>query len=87
MTDDVQFANRRLDASGNDALIGMARMSADAFGLHLCLTLHYEAAREAGIPLRQDRAIDDHRADALGGLSACCDGGMKIAARSTASGR
>ena len=32
MTDDVQIANRRLDASGNDALIGMARMGADAFG-------------------------------------------------------
>jgi AhpD family alkylhydroperoxidase len=32
MTDDVQVANRRLDASGNDALIGMARMGADAFG-------------------------------------------------------
>jgi AhpD family alkylhydroperoxidase len=32
MTDDVQFANRRLDASGNEALMGMARMGADAFG-------------------------------------------------------
>jgi AhpD family alkylhydroperoxidase len=74
MTDDVQVANRRLDASGNEALIGMARMGADAFGytadqridrglaelLRLrvsqlnnctyCLNLHYEAAREAGIP-------------------------------------
>jgi AhpD family alkylhydroperoxidase len=74
MTDDVQVANRRLDASGNEALIGMARMGADAFGykadlridrglaelLRLrvsqlnnctyCLNLHYEAARDAGIP-------------------------------------
>ena len=32
MPDDVQVANRRLDASGNEALIGMARMGADAFG-------------------------------------------------------
>ena len=32
MTDDVQVANRRLDASGNEDLIGLARMGADAFG-------------------------------------------------------
>jgi AhpD family alkylhydroperoxidase len=32
MADDVQVANRRLDASGNEALIGMARMGAFAFG-------------------------------------------------------
>ncbi|MEU3305319.1 carboxymuconolactone decarboxylase family protein [Streptomyces sp. NPDC006678] len=74
MADDVQITNRRLDASGNEALIGMARMGADAFGytaklrIHYglaqllrlrvsqlnnctyCLNLHYEAAREAGIP-------------------------------------
>jgi AhpD family alkylhydroperoxidase len=74
MTDDVQVANRRLDASANEALIGMARMGAHAFGytadlridrrlaqlLRLrvsqlnnctyCLNLHYQAAREAGIP-------------------------------------
>ena len=74
MADDVQIANRRLDASENAALIGMARMGADAFGytadlridrglaqlLRLrvsqlnnctyCLNLHYQAAREAGIP-------------------------------------
>jgi len=74
MTHDVQVRNRRLDVSGNEALIGMARMGADAFGyksalridrglaqlLRLrvsqinnctyCLNLHYEAAREAGIP-------------------------------------
>jgi AhpD family alkylhydroperoxidase len=74
MAEDVQVVNRRLDASGNEALIGMARMGADAFGYradlridrHLaellrlrvsqlnnctyCLNLHYEAAREAGIP-------------------------------------
>jgi AhpD family alkylhydroperoxidase len=74
MADDVRIANRRLDASGNEALIGIARMGADAFGykadlridrglaqlLRLrvsqlnnctyCLNLHYERAREAGIP-------------------------------------
>ena len=74
MSDDVRLVNRRLDASANEALIGMARMGASAFGytanlridrglaqlLRLrvsqlnnctyCLSLHYEAAREAGIP-------------------------------------
>src|SRR5918996_1488268 len=74
MADDVQVASRRIDTSENAALIGMARMGADAFGYtadlridrHLaqllrlrvsqlknctyCLNLHYEAAREAGIP-------------------------------------
>jgi AhpD family alkylhydroperoxidase len=74
MTDDVQVVNRRLDATGNEALIGLARMGADAFGYRAelridrglaqllrlrvsqlnnctyCLNLHYEAAREAGIP-------------------------------------
>jgi AhpD family alkylhydroperoxidase len=74
MADDVQVANRRFDASENEALIGIARMGADAFGytadlridrglaqlLRLrvsqlnnctyCLNLHYQAAREAGIP-------------------------------------
>ena len=74
MADDFQVANRRLDAGENEALIGIARMGADAFGykadlridrqlaqlLRLrvsqlnnctyCLNLHYEAAREAGIP-------------------------------------
>ena len=32
MADDVQVDNRRLDASENEALIGFARMGADAFG-------------------------------------------------------
>jgi AhpD family alkylhydroperoxidase len=74
MADDVQVENRRLDASENEALIGLARMGVDAFGhtadlridRHLaellrlrvsqlnnctyCLNLHYQAAREAGIP-------------------------------------
>jgi AhpD family alkylhydroperoxidase len=74
MADGVQVEKRRLDASENDSLIGMARMGAEAFGytadlridrqlaqlLRLrvsqlnnctyCLNLHYEAAREAGIP-------------------------------------
>ena len=31
MADDVQVVNRRLDASENEAIIGMARMDADAF--------------------------------------------------------
>lgn len=68
------MANRRLDASQNAALTGLARMGADAFGytaqlridrglaelLRLrvsqlnnctyCLNLHYQAARDAGIP-------------------------------------
>src|SRR6187401_220731 len=79
MADDVQVANRRLDASGNEALVGIARMGADAFGYRAelridrrlaqllrlrvsqinnctyCLNLHYEAARDAGIP----RAVID----------------------------
>src|SRR4051812_28620572 len=74
MAEDIQVANRRLDASANEALIGMARLGADAFGYQAslridrglaqllrlrvsqlnnctyCLGLHYEAAREAGIP-------------------------------------
>src|SRR5262245_45509298 len=74
MADDLHITKRRLDASENEALIGMARMGADAFGYtadlrldrHLaqllrlrvsqlnnftyCLNLHYQAAREAGIP-------------------------------------
>jgi hypothetical protein len=36
MTDDVKVANCRLDASGHEALIGMARMGADAFGYRGC---------------------------------------------------
>jgi AhpD family alkylhydroperoxidase len=32
MADDVHVVNRRFDASENEALIGMARMGADAFG-------------------------------------------------------
>jgi len=72
--DDVRVEKRRLDASENDALIGIARMGADAFGYTAdlridrqlaqlprlrvsqlnnctyCLNLHYQAAREAGIP-------------------------------------
>src|SRR5262249_52143632 len=74
MPDDVEVANRRLDVTQNAALIGLARMGADAFGytaelridrqlaelLRLrvsqlntctyCLNLHYQAARDAGIP-------------------------------------
>ena len=74
MADDVQVVKRRLDAGANEALIGLARMGADAFGYRAelridrglaellrlrvsqinnctyCLNLHYEAARDAGIP-------------------------------------
>jgi AhpD family alkylhydroperoxidase len=74
VADEVHLANRRLEASENDALFGMARMGAEAFGYtaHLridrglaqllrlrvsqlnnctyCLNLHYQAARETGIP-------------------------------------
>ena len=74
LADDVRVDKRRLDATENEALIGIARMGADAFGytadlridrqlaelLRLrvsqlnnctyCLNLHYEAAREAGVP-------------------------------------
>ena len=32
MTDDVQVTKRRLDAGENKALMGMARIGADAFG-------------------------------------------------------
>jgi AhpD family alkylhydroperoxidase len=32
MTDEVDVVNRRLDATRNEALIGLARMGADAFG-------------------------------------------------------
>ena len=73
-SDQVEITNHRADASQDQALIGLARMGADAFGytaelridrglaqlLRLrvaqinncayCLNLHYEAARDAGIP-------------------------------------
>ena len=89
MTDDVQVANRRLDASGDEALIGMARMGAGAFGytadlridrglaqlLRLrisqlnnctyCLNLHYEAAREAGIPRAKIDTLTAYQAKAI----------------------
>jgi AhpD family alkylhydroperoxidase len=74
MADDVQIANRRLDAGENEKLMAIARMGADAFGYRAslgidrglaqllrlrvsqlnnctyCLNLHYQAARDAGIP-------------------------------------
>jgi AhpD family alkylhydroperoxidase len=42
MADEVQVVNRRLDASENEALSGMARMGADAFGYraHLRIDRH-----------------------------------------------
>ena len=39
MADDVRVVNRRLDASQNESLIGMARMGADAFGYTATLRL------------------------------------------------
>jgi AhpD family alkylhydroperoxidase len=74
MSDEVELTNHRADATQNEALIGLARMGADAFGYRAelridrglaellrlrvsqinncsyCLNLHYEAARDAGIP-------------------------------------
>jgi hypothetical protein len=44
MADDVQVAKRRLDASGNEALIGMARMGADAFGYKADLRIDHGLA-------------------------------------------
>ena len=45
MADDVQVANRRLDASANEALIGMARMGADAFGYKAHLRIDRKLAQ------------------------------------------
>jgi AhpD family alkylhydroperoxidase len=62
MSDEVEITNHRADATQNESLIGMARMGAEAFGYKgelrvsqpnncsYCLNLHYEAARDAGIP-------------------------------------
>jgi AhpD family alkylhydroperoxidase len=74
MSDEVQITNHRADASQNEALIGMARTGAEAFGYTVelridrglaqllrlrvsqlnnctyCLNLHYQAARDAGVP-------------------------------------
>jgi AhpD family alkylhydroperoxidase len=93
MADDVQVAKRRLDASANEALIGMARMGADAFGYRAdlridrclaellrlrvsqlnnctyCLNLHYQAAREAGVP----RAKIDTKEEAVRNISRLMD--------------
>jgi AhpD family alkylhydroperoxidase len=45
VADDVHLANRRLDASENDALIGMARMGADAFGYKAHLRIDHGLAQ------------------------------------------
>ena len=45
MADGVQVENRRLDASDNDALIGMARMGADAFGYKADLQIDRQLAQ------------------------------------------
>jgi AhpD family alkylhydroperoxidase len=45
MADDVQVENRRLDASENEALIGMARMGADAFGYKADLRIDRQLAQ------------------------------------------
>jgi len=43
--DDVRVEKRRLDASENDALIGMARMGADAFGYTADLRIDRQLAQ------------------------------------------
>jgi AhpD family alkylhydroperoxidase len=45
MADGVQVEKRRLDASKNDALIGMARMGADAFGYKAELRIDRQLAQ------------------------------------------
>jgi alkylhydroperoxidase family enzyme len=45
MADDVQVENRRLDASENEALIGMAQMGADAFGYKADLRIDRQLAQ------------------------------------------
>jgi AhpD family alkylhydroperoxidase len=45
MADDVQVEKRRLDASANEALIGMARMGADAFGYTADLRIDRQLAQ------------------------------------------
>ena len=45
MADGVQVEKRRLDASENDALIGMARMGADAFGYKADLRIDRQLAQ------------------------------------------
>ena len=45
MADDVKVENRRLDASDNEALIGMARMGADAFGYKAELRIDRQLAQ------------------------------------------
>jgi hypothetical protein len=44
MDDQVQVANRRLDASENEALIGLARTGADAFGYKADLRIDRQLA-------------------------------------------
>jgi alkylhydroperoxidase family enzyme len=53
MTDDVQVANRRLDASANEALIGMARMGAHAFGYTADLRIDRRLAQLLRLPVSQ----------------------------------
>ena len=45
MADDVEMANRRLDASDNEALIGMARVGAEAFGYTADLRIDRQLAQ------------------------------------------
>ena len=45
MADDVKVENRRLDASDNEALIGMARMGADVFGYKAELRIDRQLAQ------------------------------------------
>ena len=45
MADDVQVVNRRLQVSDNEALIGMARMGAEAFGYKADLRIDRQLAQ------------------------------------------
>jgi AhpD family alkylhydroperoxidase len=45
LADDVRVEKRRLDASENDALTGMARMGADAFGYTADLRIDRQLAQ------------------------------------------
>ena len=56
MIDDVHVVNRRLDATGNEALIGLARMGADAFGRDALPAL--PAGDLAWISVAQMRELD-----------------------------
>jgi AhpD family alkylhydroperoxidase len=53
MTDDVTIANRRLDASENEALIAIARMGAEAFGYTADLRIDRQLAERLRLRVSQ----------------------------------